>query len=509
MRCKFVLAAALAIVVVLNVAPAPSWAQVSNAGHAPETPAPTVVPGPWRGVSAVAPCLNPWGGTYPCPPAPATVAIRAGRMFDSLTGQMLTKQVVLINGQRITAVGPEASVTIPAGARVIDLSQATVLPGFIDTHDHFMTHRGNGETADQTLLVATKRLRDALLNGFTALKEMVSYGNGYQDVTLRDMINLGVISGPRVQVSGRGITWGGTIPGPNEKRDNGISLNSGNEIAVHNVEEARAAVDFEVANGVDHIKLFPAGAYKFSPTGELQVEMTFPLDVMQALDDEAERLGVKTGSHAYGGEGLQNAITAGHAGDSIEHGQGLTQAMCTTMAEKRLYYSPTLVEYTKPSIEDTDAKDTGGKYGIVPIFEKNARMCIATPGLVTVLGTGAGGSVGTIAEASNALEFTALEKIGGMTPAGALQAGTINAARELRWQNDIGSLTKGKFADIVAVSGDPLADISETERVKFVMKGGEVLRNDFTPGTIGSMTLSGAIRNTKPTASQSWIKPSR
>src|SRR5882762_5616415 len=410
MRCRFVLIAAIEIVGVLIVAPR-TLAQVSNAGKAPETPAPKVRPVTWRGVGPVAPCVLPWGGIYACPPAPTTVAIRAGRMFDSLTGQMLTKQVVLIQGQRITEVGPDGTVTIPAGIRVIDLSQATVLPGFIDAHNHFMTSRGK-MTADQALLVATKRLRDALVNGFTAMKEMTSHGNGYQDVTLRDMINLGVISGPRVQVSGRGIVWGGSTPSANEKPDTGLL----NAIVVHSAEDARAAVRFEVDHGVDHIKLYPAGGYKFSPTGELQVEETYPLEVMQALDDEAERLGVKTGSHAYGGAGLQNAITAGHAGDSIE---------------------------------DTDAKNTGGKYGIVPIFERNVRMCIATKGIVTVLGSGSQGAAWR--EGSNALEFTALVKIGGMTPAGALQAGTINAATEMRWRNDIGSITKGKFADIVAV----------------------------------------------------------
>jgi imidazolonepropionase-like amidohydrolase len=486
MRSKLVLMAALAMVGIFIVAPR-LGAQVSNAGHAPEIPAPQVKPGAWRGVGPVAPCVLPWGGIYSCPPAPATVAIRAGRMFDSLSGKMLTKQVVIIQGQRITEVGPDGSVTIPAGARVIDLSQATVLPGFIDAHNHFMTSRGE-MTADQSLLVATKRLRDALVNGFTSMKEMTSHGNGYQDVTLRDMINLGVVMGPRVQVSGRGIVWGGPTPRPNEKPDPGLL----NAIVIHSVDEARAAVRFEVDHGVDHIKLYPAGGYKISPTGELQFEVTYPLEVMQALDDEADRLGVRTGSHAYGGEGLQNAITAGHAGDSIEHGQGLTQEMCNTMAQKKLFYSPTILEYTQPSIEDADAKSTGGKYGIVPIFKKNVRMCIATKGIVTVFGSGSQG--GAWREGSNALEFTALVDIGGMTPAAALQAGTINAATEMRWQNDVGSITKGKFADIVAVSGDPLANISETERVKFVMKGGEVFRNDLAPGTIGAMTLSGEIR---------------
>jgi len=286
MRYRFALKAALGIFGVLMVAPAP-WAQVSSAGHAPQTPAPQVVPSPWRGVGPVVPCVLPWGGIYACPPTPVAVAIRAGRLFDSINGTMLTKQVVLIQGQRIADVGPDGSVTIPAGTRVIDLSQATVLPGLIDSHDHFMTARGK-MTADQALLVATKRLRDALENGFTSLKEMTSHGNGYQDVTLRDMINLGVIIGPRVQVSGRGIVWGGTTPRPNEKPDPELL----SAIVVHNVEEARAAVRFEVDHGVDHIKLYPVGGWKFSPTGELQFQETYPLEVMQALDDEAERLGV-------------------------------------------------------------------------------------------------------------------------------------------------------------------------------------------------------------------------
>src|SRR6202048_1549544 len=172
MRSRFVLRAVLGIIAVLIFAPK-LCAQVSNAGHAPETPAPQVKPGTWRGVGTVAPCVLPWGGIYSCPPAPTTIAIRAGRMFDSVSGKMVTKQVVLIQGQRITDVGPDGSITIPAGTRVIDLSQATILPGLIDSHNHFMTSRGE-MIADQALLVATKRLRDALVNGFTSLEEMTS-----------------------------------------------------------------------------------------------------------------------------------------------------------------------------------------------------------------------------------------------------------------------------------------------------------------------------------------------
>ena len=227
------------------------------------------------------------------------------------------------------------------------------------------------------------------MNGFTALKEMTSHGNGYQDVELRDMINRGIIIGPRVQVSGRGIVWGGPTPGPKEKPDPEL-LNS---IVVHSVEEARAAVRFEVDHGVDHIKLYPVGGYKFTPTGELQFEMTYPLEVMQAMDDEAQRLGVKTGSHAYGGEGLQNAITAGHAGDSIEHGQGLTQEMCNTMAQKGLFYSPDHSPLLHALHRGHRRQEHRRQVRDRPhLSQRMLRMCIATKGVVTVLGTGSEGA---------------------------------------------------------------------------------------------------------------------
>jgi imidazolonepropionase-like amidohydrolase len=482
MRCKCVLTAVLVSLVALRGA-IPLGAQASTAGHAPETPPPAPYPGVWKSQGPVTPCVLPWGGVIPCPPPATTVAIRAGRLFDSLNGKMLTRQIILIHGQRIVDVGSDGAVAIPRGTPVIDLSSATVLPGFIDAHNHFMTTRGK-MTADESLLAASQRLRIALNHGFTALKEMTSHGNGYQDVTLRDAINRGMIVGPRVQVSGRGIVWGGPTPGPNEKPDPEML----NAIVVHNVDEARAAVRTEVQQGVDHIKLYPVGNYRFTPTGEPEYQVMYPLDVLKAMVDEAHKLGVYTGSHAYGGEGLQNAITAAVTGDSIEHGFGLTQEMCTTIARKGLYYSPTIERYSMPSIDENDDKNTGGKYRMVPIFQKNLKMCIATPGVVTVFGTGSEGA--TIPEGTNAIEFSALVKIGGMTPAQALQAGTINAAKLMRWGSDVGSISRGKFADIVAVSGDPLADISETERVMFVMKGGEVFRNDLTPGTRGSQSLT-------------------
>ena len=150
------------------------------------------------------------------------------------------------------------------------------------------------------------------------------------------------------------------------------------------------------------------------------------------------------------------------------------------MVAKGLYYDPTLQRYTEPYMDDNDAKSTGGKYRIIPIFEKAASMAAATKGIKVMMGSGVDGS--TFAHGTQALEFEWLVKRAGLTPARAIQAGTTINAEVLGWQNQIGSIDKGKYADLIAVSGDPLADITELQRVKFVMKGGKVIKNDMTPG---------------------------
>ena len=445
---------------------------VAQAPVPPETPAPQLRAA-WR-MAGNTPCVGPWGGIFECPPAPSSVAIRAGRMFDSITGQMLMKQVIIVQGEKIAEVGPEGTVRIPAGVRVVDLSQATVLPGFIDTHSHVFNTRSKGMTGNQSMLIAVENVRANLLAGFTTLRDMDSHGNGFQDVDLKNAINRGTIDGPRMLVSGRPIGWAGTSEGAED--------NLG-PILVRNPEEGRAAVREIVKNGAEHIKLRPTGGYKFDEKGEPQYVTTYPSEVVQAMIDEAHRHGKRTGCHAFGGNGLRYSVM--HGCDSIEHGYSLTQELCNMMGQKGLWYDPTLVRYTEPYMDDNDTKNTGGKFRMIPIFEKNAKMCIATKGVKTVLGTGAEGT--TYAHGTQGLEFVALVKQGGMTTVAALQAGTINGADLLQWQNYVGSITKGKFADIVAVSGNPVSDITETQKVKFVMKGGEIFRNEFTPGTMGAV----------------------
>ena len=440
------------------------------AAQAPSTPERKQAPGPWRFIGAQ-PCVNQEGSVVGCPPPARTIAVRAGRLFDSVSGQMLTRQVVIISGEKIVDVGAEGQVKIPAGAQVIDLGQATVLPGLIDAHTHMFNTRTPKISTERSMIVAIQNLQADLSAGVTAARDMSSHGNGYADVEIRDAINMGDLDGPRFQVSGRGIRWSGEPASPKAPDDPLAST------VIRSAEEGRAAVREHVAKGVDWIKLFPTGAYSFSPTGEAQYVLTYPLPVLQAIIDEAHRLGKKTGCHSFGGEGLQNTIVAGC--DTVEHGYGLSQAQLDTMVKKGLMYDPTFMRYSAPFMDDNDAKNTGGKYRMIPIFENAVSMAVRTKGLKVMIGSGVDGS--TFVHGTQALEFAGLVKRG-MTTAAAIQAGTIVNAQAMGWQDQVGSITKGKFADLVAVAGNPLTDITELQRVKFVMKGGKVIRNDAGAG---------------------------
>jgi imidazolonepropionase-like amidohydrolase len=407
-------------------------------------------------------------GNYKCAVTPGVTAIRAGRLFDSKSGQMLAKQVVIVMGDRITDVGPESRVKIPSGAHVIDLSQSTVLPGLIDAHTHMFNTRRPTGSGENSMLIAVANAQADLMAGFTTARDMTSHSNGYADVLVKKAINEGRVQGPRYQVSTLGIVWGAQPANPSSP-DNPLA-----STVVRSVEDARAAVRAQIQGGADWIKLYPGGAYSFTPAGQAEYVTTYPLPVLQALIDETHKLGHKAGCHVFGGEGLQNAITAGC--DTVEHAYGLTQAQANTMVQKGLYYDPTLARYTIPLMDDNDARSTGGKYRMIPIFEKAVTMAAATPGLKMMVGSGVDGD--TFPHGTQGIEFELLVKRAGMTPVKVLQAATVNNAEILGWQKDIGSIEKGKFADLIAVSGDPLADITELQRVKFVMKGGKVIKED-------------------------------
>jgi imidazolonepropionase-like amidohydrolase len=412
------------------------------------------------------------------------VAVRAGHLFNSKSGTMLTDQVVLIQGERITDVGPADRVQIPTGAQVIDLSQATVLPGLIDAHTHVYSSLSNGARVNTTkeawTLMAMGNAQTTLRAGFTTVRDVGTHGEGYGDVDVRNAINRGLFDGPRMQVSTRGIGASGSdyIGSPE------TTITGGNQ-EIHGPDQAREVVREQIRYGADWIKVFPTAGYSFGADGELFVEPTFTLAELEAIVDEAHRHHHKVAAHSYGGEGLRNSVMAGV--DCIEHGQGLDDSEVAMMVQKHIYYDVTGYRYTMPEIAENDRKNTGGKYSIIPIFERNFKNALSK-GVTVVFGSGVDGtagdprSSGPYIHGTQALDFVWMVDHG-MTPAAAIQSATVVDAEMLGWQDRIGSLEKGKFADMIAVSGDPLKDISELERVKFVMKGGKVVRDDMKTGS--------------------------
>ncbi|MSP94742.1 MAG: amidohydrolase family protein [Alphaproteobacteria bacterium] len=459
MRCKSALKAASLGIIGTVAALALAHAQVGGQNGAP-----------WRG-AGVQPCFGIDGAANKCADAARTVAVRAGRLFDSKAGRMLTNQIVLMQGERITEVGPAAQVRIPAGAEVIDLSNATVMPGMVDLHTHMFNPPKPGMSREMSTLIAIQNTQADLRAGFTAIRDMSSHGNGYADVDVKKAIDSGLIEGPRAQVSTRGIVW--------SKAANAHPEDPLASAVVNTPEEARAAVRDQIGKGADWIKLFPTGAYSFAPNGEARYVLTYPMPVLQALIDETHRLGKKTACHVFGGEGQKNAIIAGC--DSIEHAYGLDQEQANMMVAKGLSYDPTLQRYTEPYMDDNDKKNTGGKYRMIPIFEKAVTMAGKTRGMKITVGSGVDGS--TFPHGTQGLEIVSLVKQAQFPAARALQSATIVGAEVMGWDKDIGSVEKGKYADLVAVSGDPLADITEVTKVKFVMKGGRIVRDDMTMRT--------------------------
>jgi imidazolonepropionase-like amidohydrolase len=419
---------------------------------------------PWRG-AGVQPCFGMDGGVNKCPSPSMMRAVRAGHLFDSKSGTLLANQVVVIEGDKILEVGPAGKVKIPAGATVTDLSHETVLPGLVDMHTHMFNALKPGISRETATLLAVQNTQADLHAGFTSVRDMSTHGNAYGDVDIRNAINRGEIDGPRAQVSTRGIVWGASGAKP---------LEPGESAVVHNVEEARAAVRDQITHGADWIKLFPAGAYSFGADGKPAYVLTYPMPVLQALIDETHKLGHKTACHVYGGEGQKNAIIAGC--DSIEHAFGLDQEQADMMVAKGLSYDPTLQRYTEPYMDDNDAKSTGGKYRMIPIFENAVTLASRTKGMKITVGSGVDGS--TFPHGTQALELVALVRQAHMSPASAIQSATVNSAEVLGWQDHIGSLEKGKYADLIAVPGNPLTDITELQRVNFVMKGGKIVRDD-------------------------------
>jgi imidazolonepropionase-like amidohydrolase len=406
------------------------------------------------------------------------VAIRAGQLLDSPSGRLLENQIILVEGERISAVGPASQVPIPTGAQVIDLRKATVLPGLIDGHTHVFGFGLDGirpggppfanvinDTREYRTLLALANAQKDLRAGFTTLRDLMSHGGGYADVDIKRAIERGYFQGPRMQVSTMGLvaTGEGILGSPE------VSLPGGYQ-TVDNPWAARQAVREQIHYGADWIKFHSTSDYEFEPSGELFSNPTFTKEEVDAIVDEAHRHGKKAACHAFGGEGLRYCVEAG--ADTIEHAIDLDEATADLIKKKGIYVELTAYHYSLSEYTARDARTTGGKYSLEAMREKSGRLAISRSLKVSF-----GSGVGPFPHGTQAAEFSYLVKYG-MTPSQAIQAATTVAAEMMGWQDRVGSIEKGKFADIVAVTGDPLKDITELERIKFVMKGGQVIRND-------------------------------
>ena len=398
------------------------------------------------------------------------IAVRAGRLFDG-TEKLAVNQVILIKGNRIAKVGPAEQVQIPADAEVVDLSHATVLPGLIDAHTHVF---GNGPDFDSQILrdsyqyrtlTALANAQKDLMVGFTTLRDLKTLGAMYSDVDLRNAIDRGIVTGPRLQVATRGIqaTGGFIMRGFSPE----VPLPSALQV-VDSPWAAREAVRDQVAHDADWIKVYSAYDFHFTSDGKLVSPPTFTAEEVNAIVDEAHKKGRKVSCHAFAGEGVRNCLNAGV--ESLEHGADLDDGDIKIMVQKGIYLVPTLYHYQLD--RERDMKKYGG-HSVAEVSERSFRKALAA-GVKVAFGSG----VGPFPHGTQTKEFEYMVKFG-MTPAQAIRAATSEAAQLMGWQDRVGSVQAGKFADLVAVAGDPIADISELERVQFVMKDGHVFKNDL------------------------------
>jgi imidazolonepropionase-like amidohydrolase len=410
------------------------------------------------------------------------VAIRAGKLFDSKSGQFINDQTILIDGERITAVSPDDKITVPSEATVIDLRQETVLPGLIDAHSHLYLYSVPGEmpseysaqflkqSREYRTIEAVIDARQDLQAGFTTMRDLGTYGAQYGDVAVRDAINQGLITGPRLEVATRGlVSTTGDFITTNYSPD--ISIPTPAQVVDSSIA-ARQAVREQVKYGADIIKIYETRRFQLSPDGTLTSFPTFTLDEVRTIVDEARQQGKKVACHAYGGDGLRSCIEAGV--DSIEHGIDLDDQSVKMMVEKGIYYVPTLyIYYYGAQYQPSNQK-------LANLHAESFRRALVH-GVRIAFGT----DVGVVPHGSQAKEFEYMVQLG-MSPAQAIRSATAVSAELMGWQDRVGCIEKGKLADLIAVEGDPLKDISELERVKFVMKGGMVIRDDFHPKTASS-----------------------
>ena len=407
------------------------------------------------------------------------VVIRAGTLIDPRAGTVKHNQIITIRGDRVESVGEASGTNPPAGATVIDLSNATVLPGLVDSHTHIFLQGEDPALGgyDVQLLKypiayraarATVSVRRALEQGFTTLRDLETEGAGYGDVGIKQAIEEGYIPGPRLFVSTRAISTTGGYPlegyAPEIEVPKGVQIIDG-------PVQARKAAREQLDHGADWIKVYMTHRSWVGKSGELISQPTLTVEELKAIVDETHGWQKKVACHAYGGEGLHRALDGGC--DSIEHGLELDDAAVAQMKKQGTWYCPTIsVYYYDWAPENTPAGQRDRKRASehAVSFQKAMKA-----GLKIVYGTDAGGFKWTDPMSQDFPRMVSL----GMSPMDAIRSATVSAAEMLDMTGQIGVIAPGAFADVVAVSGNPLRDVKELGRVRFVMKGGQVYKNDL------------------------------
>jgi imidazolonepropionase-like amidohydrolase len=406
------------------------------------------------------------------------VAIRAGRMLDVVSGKVVENATIVVRGERIEAAG--TGVRVPQGAEVIDLSGYTVLPGLIDMHTHITSDPSGGYADGRSrqwpgyaALVGAKNARRTLQAGFTTVRNVGS--DEWSDIALRDAIRNGVVPGPRIFAGAYSLGITGGHCDTNGFRPD-LAAEPGPERGIANgVAEVQRAVRYQIKYGADVIKICATGGVLSA--GDAVGVQQFTLEEMRAIVETARLAERKVAAHAHGVEGIKDAVRAGVA--SIEHGSILDDEVIRLMKERGTYLVPTRMAF--------DAVVTGARNGTLAPWaaekaleiEPHARESIARAiraGVPVAFGTDAG----VFPHGTNADEFRLLVEAG-MTPMQAIQSATLHAARLLGQEEALGSLRAGRFADIVAVRGDPLRDVELLKSIDFVMKGGVVQKSPESP----------------------------
>jgi imidazolonepropionase-like amidohydrolase len=404
-----------------------------------------------------------------CAAEPATIAVKAAHMVDVRNGTLVDNAVVLISGERITAAG--SKLAIPAGAQIIDLGNKTLLPGLIDAHTHITgapEDSGYGIIAKSVPRMTLQGAKNALVTlraGFTTIRDVGA--DNYTDIGLRDAINDGDVPGPRILASGPPLSITGghcddTMHAP-EYKITALGVADG-------AEEAMKVTRRNIKFGADVIKICATGGVL--SFGDDPRTSQYTLEELKAIISDAHRLGRKTAAHAHGGDGIKLSVLAGV--DSIEHGSYIDDEGIKLMKEHKTYLVPTLylgdwlienaeaIKLPKPLLEKAKV--------VLPTARVNIGKAIKA-GVPIAFGTDAA----VYPHGLNAREFGVLVKLG-MTPAQAIRTATVNAADLLGWSDKVGSIEAGKYADLIAVDGEPLKDVKTLEQIQWVMKGGAVVK---------------------------------